>query len=363
MSVLVIAEAGVNHNGDMERAKEMVSTAAKAGADIVKFQTFKADKLAVKHAQKAQYQQELTGSDESQYSMLKRLELPYDAHQELIECCNQHNIEFLSTAFESSSLDFLVNHCHLKRLKIPSGEITNGPFLLEHAKHDLNLILSTGMSSLKEVREALSVLAWGFLTPNKSIKNLQDCLELLKTDEALEVLQNKVTILHCTSQYPAPPESVNLNAITTLSESFNIPVGYSDHTLGNTASIGAVALGATTIEKHFTLDKNLEGPDHKASLSPDELTSLVKDLRLISTMRGDGNKLIQDCEQEVRSVIRKGIVAATNIPKGTNFTTDSLTTLRPDNGVSPMNYWGLMKSVASKDYKPGDTIDLKDLNA
>lgn len=356
MSMLIIAEAGVNHNGDMGMAKEMISAAAMAGADVVKFQTFKADKLALSSAPKAQYQQDLTGSDENQHTMLKKLELSLESHEILVECCNKNNIEFLSTAFEKDSLDFLVSKCLMKRLKIPSGEITNGPFLLEHAKTNKNIILSTGMASEEEVRDALAVLSWGYLKPDQNIDNLSDCQNHYMTPEAREIIQRKVTLLHCTSQYPAPPESVNLNAISSLKQAFNIPVGYSDHTLGNTAAVGATILGASVIEKHFTLNKELEGPDHKASASPEELTGLIKEIRLAMKMLGDGVKQIQSCEAQVSKVIRKSIIASKHIKKGEIITSESLDILRPDQGTSPMKYWNILNTKAKKSYLPGDVI-------
>ena len=269
-SIYIIAEAGVNHNGEPNLAFELIDVASGSGADAVKFQTFNSEMLVTKQAAKADYQKVNTKCNENQLSMLKKLELPVSIWFELRDYCNKKNIEFLSTAFDYESLRFLVNEINIDKLKIPSGEITNGPFLLAHAKTGLNIILSTGMSTLEEVREALAVLAYGYLEPRQDgnlSKNLFN--EAFISEEGHNMLKEKVTLLHCTSEYPAPYEEINLKAMNTMMEEFCLNVGYSDHSEGVLVPSIATAMGATLIEKHFTLDKTMSGPDHKASLNPD----------------------------------------------------------------------------------------------
>ncbi len=355
--VLIIAEAGVNHNGDIGLAKELIAAAAEAGADIVKFQTFKAEKLVTKTAEKAQYQKDNCGADETQFEMLKKLELNEDKHFELIECCKNNNIQFLSTAFDNSSLDFLARVAKLDLLKIPSGEITNGPFIHDHAKTGAHIILSTGMATLGEIEKALAVLSHGYCKPKEHINSLDDCFSLLATEDGQKSLRNKVTLLHCTTSYPAPVESVNLRAMGVMQDAFGLPVGYSDHTSGLVASIAAVARGASVIEKHFTLDKNMEGPDHKASLEPNELKKMVEDIRLTSQMLGNGVKLPHPVEISAKLVARKSIVARQKIKAGDILTSDNLTIIRPGAGRSPMEWWAILGTLAIKNYEEGDLIE------
>lgn len=354
--VTIIAEAGVNHNGDPVLARELVATAAEAGADIVKFQTFKAENLVTKKAQKATYQKENSGASESQYEMLKKLELSEELHFDLKDCCNKHSIRFLSTAFDSGSLAFLTKEVGLDILKIPSGEITNGPFLLEHARTGKNVIVSTGMATLKEVEEALAVLSHGYTVANKEVGSLKDCYEAFSSAEGQSALKEKVTLLHCTSQYPAPTASVNLRAMDTLASTFSLPVGYSDHTEGIIASVGAVAKGACMIEKHFTLDKNMEGPDHKASLEPGELKQLVQAIRDVETMLGSSVKAPDPMEANTREVARKSIVAAKDLMSGEVFSANNITIIRPGTGRSPMELWALLGKKADRPYQKGDLI-------
>ncbi|MBU2881829.1 N-acetylneuraminate synthase [Psychrosphaera sp. B3R10] len=353
---LIIAEAGVNHNGSEELAFKLVDEAFEAGADIVKFQTFKAKNLVTDDAKQADYQISNTGKTESQYSMLKRLELSFEFHHKLIEYCNSKGIEFLSTAFDSESLSFLVDELGLKRLKIPSGEITNAPLVLDHARTGCELIVSTGMATMSEIEKALSLIAFGYL--NKSDNPTDEMLENAYFSElGKKLLKERVTILHCTSEYPAPYEDINLNAMTTIKNGFKLPVGYSDHSEGITVPIAAVAKGAVLIEKHFTCDKNLPGPDHKASLDPEELTSMISAIRIVEKIMGDGIKGPRPSELKNRSVVRKSLVAATDIVKGELITSSSLCVKRPGDGVSPYNYWKLINTFASKDYKAGSLID------
>lgn len=331
--ILVIAEAGVNHNGSLETARRLVEVAANAGADFVKFQTFNAEDIVIKTADKAEYQKIATGSAGSQYEMLKNLELTSVMHEQLLEHCKKFSIGFLSTGFDQSSVAYLVS-LGQKLVKIPSGEITNLPYLKFIGSLGLPVIMSTGMSSLEEVGDALSVL-----------KNAG-------TDN------DRITVLHCTSEYPAPFENVNLRAMQTISKEFGVSVGYSDHTTGIEISIAAVVLGATVIEKHFTLDRSLPGPDHKASLEPDELVALVKAIRNIEVALGDGSKMPSDGEDKNKLVARKSIVAKREISKGDSFTEDNLTTKRPGIGISPMKWHEVLGQTATRDYLPDEIIEL-----
>ena len=313
---LVIAEAGVNHNGDLSLAMKLIDAAAEAGADVVKFQTFRASQLATVHAEQATYQQEALGNSEGQLSMLQKLELNPDHHVELIAHCQQQGIEFLSTAFDTPSID-LLRSLKLKRWKIPSGEITNLPYLREIGRYGQPVILSTGMSNLGEIEAALLAL------------------------EEAGTSFSQITVLHCTTEYPAPPEEVNLRAMQSLAQCFGVAVGYSDHTDGISVPIAAVALGATVIEKHLTLDRTMLGPHHKASLEPDQFAVMVGGIRTIELALGDGNKRPTLSEQANLPVVRKSLVAACPILAGEVFTEANLTAKRPGTGLSPMqwDYW------------------------
>lgn len=353
--VYIIAEAGVNHNGSIEMAKKLVDAAAEAGADAVKFQTFKADKLVSKAAAKADYQIANTGVQESQYEMIKRLELSEEAHEILIKHCQTRGIEFLSTPFDIDSLKLLIQHFKLPRVKMPSGEITNAPLLLESAATGKPIIISTGMSDLTDIRQALSVLAFGYTQP-KSTPNLQAFEAAFNSDAGKKALKNNVTLLHCTTEYPAPFEDVNLRAMKTMSDTFDLPTGYSDHTPGIAVPIAAVALGAVLIEKHFTLDRNLPGPDHKASLEPDELKMMVRSIREVELSLGSSIKQPAPSEIKNRHVARKSLIAAKSIKKGEKFSSDNLSIKRPGNGVSPMEYWDYLEKSSSQDYSEEDMI-------
>jgi N-acetylneuraminate synthase len=353
-SVYIIAEAGVNHNGSLNFAKQLVDAAVASGADAVKFQTFKAENLVTKFAAQADYQVVNTGVKESQYAMLKRLELSFDEFIELKKYCDVQNIEFMTTAFDHQSLNFIVNDLGVKRLKIPSGEITNGPLVLEHAKFKLPMILSTGMATLAEIETALGVIAFGLLRQeNPSLKAFEAAYF---SNEGQALLKEYVTILHCTSQYPALFNEVNLRCMKTFKTAFSLPSGYSDHTNGIAIPIAATAMGAAVIEKHFTLDKNMEGPDHKASLDPFELQQMVAGIRQVEIAMGDGVKKPTASELKTRDVVRKSLIACEGICEGESFRS-RIHGKRPGTGVSPMRYWEAQVLVAASDFKEGDLIE------
>lgn len=355
--VYIIAEAGVNHNGSLDMAKKLVDAAVEAGADAVKFQSFKADKLVSINAPKANYQQTTTDSTESQLDMLKKLELDESMHQDLAAYCKQQNIQFLSTPFDSDSLHMLVKQFDLPYIKIPSGEITNAPFLIEIAAKGKPVILSTGMSTLSEIEMALWVLAYGYINKETDTPNLSKCRKAYISSEGQQALQEKVTLLHCTTEYPAPFQEVNLNAIKTLHSAFGLSVGYSDHTPGIAVTIAAVACGANVIEKHFTLNKNLPGPDHKASLEPKELQLMVQSIRQVEAAMGNGIKIPSPSELANAEVARKSLVVQRNIVKGEVFDVQNLSVKRPGNGISPMDYWDYLGKSASRNYAKNELID------
>lgn len=354
-SCYIIAEAGVNHNGSIEMAKQLIDVAAEAGADAVKFQTFKAEKVISKFAPKAAYQKKTTAKSESQLEMVKKLELDEEAHKQLIKHCRAKKIEFLSTPFDFESIDLLAHKRKLKHLKLPSGEITNGPYLLHVAKTGKPVILSTGMSTLGEVETALGVLAFGYLG-NDDKPSLKKFHDAFCSEAGQKVLKDKVTLLHCTTEYPAPFEEVNLRAMETLRAAFDLPVGLSDHTPGIAVPIAAVALGAAVIEKHFTMDKNLTGPDHKASLEPEELKEMVAAIRNVEKAMGSSQKAPTLSELKNRDIARKSLVAATTIRKGEAFSPSNISAKRPGKGMSPMKYWELISEISKKYYNVDDLI-------
>ena len=354
MKTYVIAEAGVNHNRDKSTALKLIDVAAAAGADAVKFQTFNADKLASSSAPKASYQKSNTGKDESQLAMLKSLELPLEWHLELEAHAHQVGIEFLSTAFDQDSLAFLET-LDLPFYKVPSGEITNGPLLLSFARTGKRIILSTGMSSLGEVEQALAILAWGYLQTDDPI-SLEQVWRHWATIEAGAVIAENLTLLHCTSQYPTPMEEVNLLAMGAMSKAFGLPTGYSDHTHGLLVPSAAVAMGATIIEKHFTLDRNLPGPDHLASLEPDELKQMIEDIRQIEILLGDGRKLTQASEWDTRAAARQRIVAAKKIAQGEQFGPSNLGTARTGKGELPVTIWDRFGQKSADNFEIGGSI-------
>ena len=353
---LIIAEAGVNHNGNENLAFQLVDKAVEAGADIVKFQTFKAKNLVTSEALQADYQVANSGKQERQLTMLSRLELSYEAHHKLVSYCNKLEIEFLSTAFDSESLDFLVNDMKLTRLKIPSGEITNAPLVLQHARTGCNLIVSTGMATLADIEAVLGVIAFGYIAHRDAIPSVDAFQNAYFSDQGKQALKEKVTVLHCTTEYPAPLKDINLRAMDTLGAAFGLPVGYSDHSEGIVVPIAAVARGAKLIEKHFTLDKMMDGPDHKASLDPVELKSMVQAIRAVELTLGDGIKGPRPSEIKNKSVARKSLIASRDIQFGRLLTEDDLSIKRPGNGQSPFKFWEVLSKPASKNYKAGDLI-------
>lgn len=353
---LIIAEAGVNHNGDEQRAFELVEAAHRAGADIVKFQTFKAKNLVTEQAKQADYQATNSQVSESQLAMLSRLELPYDAHHRLAQHCETLGIEFLSTAFDHESLAFLVNDLGLKRLKIPSGELTNAPLVLEHARSGCDLIVSTGMATLSDIEMALQVIAFGLLNDANTPPSPEAFQAAYASAAGQQVLKEKVSLLHCTTEYPAPFDEVNLRAMTTLGHAFDLSVGYSDHTDGIAVPVAAVALGAEIIEKHFTLDKNLPGPDHKASLEVDELKAMISSIRIVERSLGSPIKAPTFSEIKNQSVARKSLVATQSIKVGEIFTENNIGAKRPGGGKSPYQYWDMIGRPAQQAYQLGDLI-------
>lgn len=329
---LIIAEAGVNHNGDINLAKKLIEVASEAGADFVKFQTFVAENCISKNAKKAEYQLQATDENQSQFDMVKKLELSKQDHEILIEHCKKFNIKFLSTAFDLESIDLLVKF-DIEIFKIPSGELTNLPYLKKIASFNKNIILSTGMATLGEIEKALDIL----------VQN--------------GTQRDKIIILHCNTEYPTPFEDVNLRAMQTLKKAFCLPVGYSDHTLGITIPIAAVAMGACVIEKHFTLDKSMQGPDHQASLEPEELKAMIKSIRELEQAFGNGVKIPSKSEIKNKAIARKSLVAKKVIKKGECFSEENLTTKRPGDGICGMKYDKYLGKIASRDYAEDELID------
>jgi N-acetylneuraminate synthase len=354
--IFIVAEAGVNHNGSLDLALRLVDRAAQAGADAVKFQTFKADKIISRFAAKAEYQKRTTGSGESQLEMVRRLELGKKEHRVLVARCRARGIAFLSTPFDRDSLHFLARGLHLPMLKLPSGELTNAPLLLEAARAGVKVVLSTGMSNLGEVEEALGVLAYGYRAGSKERPSRAAFQRAYATAAGQAALRAKVTLLHCTTEYPAPFRDVNLRAMDTLSAAFGCPVGYSDHTEGLEASLAAAARGAVYIEKHFTLDRGMPGPDHKASLEPDELDALVKGVRAVAAALGSKRKAPALSELKNIPIARKSLVAARKISRGERFTAKNLEIKRPGDGISPMLYWDWLGRRADRAYEADELI-------
>ena len=330
-STIIIAEAGGNHNGSIELATKLIDVAAQAGADFVKFQTFKAETLVTRTADKAEYQKEITDTDESQFEMIKKLELDRKTHEELIDHCKQIDIQFLSTAFDHDSID-LLDQLNMPLFKIPSGEITNLPYLRHIGKMGKPIIMSTGMSTLDEVHNALNIL----------IESGAD--------------KEQITILHCNTEYPTPMKDVNLKAMLTIKDELGVNIGYSDHTLGIEVPIAAVAIGATVIEKHFTLDRNLPGPDHAASLEPHELKEMVSAIRNIEKAIGNGMKKPSPSEIKNIPIVRKSIVAKKSIKKYEKFSEENLTAKRPGTGISPMEWNKYVGKLSDKEYQVDELI-------
>ena len=333
MKTIIIAEAGVNHNGDLSLAKQLIDVAAEAGADLVKFQTFCADRLVTRTARKADYQTQTTDGKESQHEMLRRLELSAEMHKDLIAHCAARNIGFFSTGFDIESVNLLVS-LGQDHFKIPSGEITNLPYLRHIGQFGRTVILSTGMAILGEIEAAI------------------DVLEQAGTPRA------QITVLHCTTEYPTPMDEVNLHAMQSIGAAFGVAVGYSDHTPGIEVAIAAVALGATIIEKHFTLDRKLPGPDHKASLEPEELKAMIAAIRNIEAALGDGVKRLTPSESRNKPIARKSIVAGVEIRKGEIFTVDNLAAKRPGTGISPMGWDEVIGRASPRDFAADELIEL-----
>lgn len=349
-SVFVIAEAGVNHNGDMGLAHDLIDVAADAGANAVKFQSFRADSLVSLSAEKAEYQKLSTDRSESQHDMIRKLELSEADHRTLFDYCSKRQIQFLSTPFDLMSLNFLTTSLNLPTIKMASGEITNGPLLHATAATGADIILSTGMSTMDEIAAALDVIAEGYEVFGRSPETRLD-------DTSYRGLINRVTLLHCTTEYPAPFSETNLNAMKSMREHFGLMTGFSDHTAGISICLAAVAMGACTVEKHITLDCSLPGPDHAASLEPDHLNELVKGIRNIELAMGDGNKVPRASELKNIPVARKSLVAIKPINKGELFTKDNLGCKRPGIGVSPMAYWTYLNQPADQDYAIDEAIN------
>lgn len=349
MPVFIIAEAGVNHNGSPERALEMIDVAAKAGANAVKFQTFVSELVVTRDAPKADYQLRTTDEGESQLEMERKLELDADAHRNLVARCEEMDIDFLSSPFDPPSVDLLARDLAVSRLKIASGEVTNSLLLLTSARTGLDIILSTGMCTLDDVEQALGVIAYGYLGPGAP-PSRASFAEAFASKEGRSALTEKVTLLHATTEYPAPFEDVNLRAMDRLRETFGLPVGLSDHTPGITAPIAAAARGAAVVEKHFTLSRGLPGPDHTASIEPDELCAMVEGIRQVEKALGDGEKRPAASELHNMPIARRSLVAARPIRKGEAFTEENLTAKRPGTGISPMNYWDWLGREADRDY-------------
>ena len=355
MKTYIIAEAGVNHNGSFEMAKQLIDVAKEAGADAVKFQTFKAENLVTKEAQQAEYQIENLGEASSQFAMLKKLELSFEEFTALQQYCMEKGIQFLSTPFDFESVDFLFDTLNIQAAKIPSGELTNAPFIYYIATKRKPIILSTGMATIEDIHEALSFIAYGLAEKKEMMKEQIDAF--YQTVEAKQLLKKYVTILHCTTEYPAPFETINLKAMNTLQEMFQVNIGFSDHSEGIAIPTAAVAMGATVIEKHYTLDKTLEGPDHVASLEPHELRAMVQQIRKVERALGDGVKQPSAIELKNRTVARKSLVAAQDIQAGDEFTVNNITIKRPGTGISPANYWSYVGQVAKKSYKRDELLD------
>lgn len=349
-STYIIAEAGVNHDGDVGKALRLVQIAADSGADAVKFQTFVASELASPRAKKAAYQVQAVPDADSQLAMLSGLELSPDDHRVVAEACHAAGIEFLSTPFGIESLK-LILHLGVERVKIASGEITNGPLLLAAARTELPLIISTGMSTVDDVDRALQVVAHGITNAGDPGPGL------FRSNLDTTALVGRVTLLHCTSEYPAPYDHVHLRAMDTLADRFGLPVGYSDHTVGLTVPVAAVARGATVIEKHFTIDRADPGPDHAASLEPDELADMVKMIRQVEAALGNAEKAPTLAEIETRTLVRRSVVARRPLAKGKPFTSMDLSSTRPGDGLSPMQTWELIGTPATRDYQIGEAID------
>ena len=352
----IIAEAGVNHNGSMTLARELIDAAVSAGADAVKFQSFVASSLVTPNANKAEYQITNTGTTESQLEMLQKLELSQPQQRELYDYCQRQNIQFLSTPFDLASLEFLTTDLGLETIKIGSGELTNAPFLYEVARSTKKIILSTGMSTIAEISEALGVIAFAMINDLSQSPTSSSIVAALTNPEGKMAIQTRVTLLHCTTDYPTKPGDVNLSAMLTLHEKFGCQIGFSDHSVGVHIAVAAVAMGATIIEKHLTTNRELPGPDHRASLEPQEFKTLVNQIREVEHALGDGEKTPTEVEIKNRKIARRSLVAAQSIKAGEIFTPYNITTKRPGTGRSPIEYWALLGTKATREIAENEII-------
>lgn len=356
VSTYIIAEAGVNHNGSLDRARQMVREAAAIGANAIKFQSFQTDEIVIPNTPKANYQNKNSPDSETQYELLKSLELPKEAYLELKKLCDLEGIDFLSTPFDLTSLNYLLD-INVESIKISSGDITFGPLLLKAAQSGKHVILSTGMADEIEIRNALAVLAYGYLNPNKDPENFEEILNNFNHSKiACEILYKKVTVLHCTSEYPAPFDELNLRAMQTIQRKFKITVGYSDHSCGILVPCLAVAMGAQIIEKHFTLDCALPGPDHKASLDVVMFSEMIKQIRLTETILGSDIKQPTPVELQNKPVVRRGLYLKRSVKKGELISMDDIQALRPMSNVTPMQYWELDGHMVEHDYEELDAL-------
>jgi len=350
----VIAEAGVNHNGSVGLAKALIDSAVAAGADAVKFQSFVTENLVTNDAERAQYQIANTGNSESQYQMLKRLELSHPQQRELFDYCTSKRIQFLSTPFDDESLKFLVQDLGLETIKVGSGELTNAPFLHQVASTAKHLILSTGMSTENEIRSALGVVAHAFTS--KQPPSIEQFERSFDSEAGKRAITSRVTLLHCTTEYPAAPEEINLRAMQTMGERFECRIGFSDHSAGIHLAVAAVALGAKVIEKHLTTSRDLPGPDHRASLEPVEFKRLVADIRELEKALGDSIKKPTSSETKNISVARRSLVAARAIKAGEPFTVENIAVKRPGSGRSPFEYWSILGTRSPRDISKNEII-------
>jgi len=353
--VLIVAEAGVNHNGKLGQALALVDAAAAAGADVVKFQSFRAEALVAAEAPKAPYQKRSPNDGQTQRELLASLELDARDHRRIAEHCRHRGIEFMSSPFDEGSLRMLVEGCAIERIKLGSGELTHGPLLVGAARTGLPLLVSTGMSTLGEIKTALGLLAFAMLEPTAS-PTTRACAEAWSSGDGQRLLRDRVILLHCTSAYPAPIDQANLRAIGTMVQEFGLPVGYSDHTSGVAAAFAAVALGAVVVEKHLTLDRRADGPDHVASCEPDEFGALVRGIRAVELALGDGCKRVMDSERTLRDIARRSLVARVPIAEGASLSAANLIAKRPGGGLSPMHYWDMLDTVASRSFEVDEPI-------
>ena len=354
-STYIIAEAGVNHNGSIKLARELVEKAADIGADAIKFQSFKSEDVVIPSSPKADYQKQSSPESKTQYDLLKSLELSKDAFLELRDLCRKHKIDFLCTPFSFDSLIFLLE-IGIKTIKFSSGDLTYGPLLLKAAQSRCRVFLSTGMADESEIEQALAVLAFGYSHPNKTPNSLAEILKFYTSQDSEEILKEKVVVLHCTSEYPAPFDQINLNVLDKMQEKFSTRVGYSDHSPGILVPSLAVAKGATVIEKHITLDRNMSGPDHAASLDIQQFSEMIQQIRLTETILGVSDKRPTPAELKNKPVVRRGLYAGEEIQKGQRFSNENMKALRPEGTRSPMMYWDVLGEIAERSYEELEKI-------